>query len=91
MSLSHLTVVSDDSGHAETAAQRIRRLQDEARSVARQQIQEFEACLEEVATMAAEIAAGGDAYPVGVRQIAEQLASDLPAKMQTVEALRCRN
>ena len=91
MSLSHLTVVSDDAGRTETPAQRIRRLQDEAKAVARQQIQEFEAALEEVAGMAAEIAAGGDAYPVGVRQIAEHLAEDLPAKMQTVEALRCRN
>lgn len=91
MSLSHLTVVSDGTSRTESPAARIRRLQEEARAIARQQIQDFEASLEELAAMAGEIAVGGDAYPVGVRQIAEQLAVDLTAKMQTVEALRSRN
>jgi 5,10-methylenetetrahydrofolate reductase len=91
MSLSHLTVVHDDCGRAETPAQRVRRLQEEARAIARQQIQGFEEALEEVAALAEEIALGGDAYPVGVRQLAEQLASELPAKAHTLQALRTRN
>lgn len=91
MSLSHLTVVSDDAAKTERPALRIRRLQEEARTVARQQVQSFEEALQEVSAMAEEIALGGDAYPVGVRQIAEQLATELPGKMQTMQALRARN
>jgi hypothetical protein len=37
--------------------------------------------------MAKEIADGGDAYPVGARELAGRLAADLPAKADTLKAI----
>lgn len=86
---SHLTVISPPSVETptETVAQRVQRLQAEARSLAREQIMELEAKLQEAATLAAEIAEGGDAYPVGCRELARRLADDTPNTVLTLEAL----
>ena len=40
--------------------------------------------------MAREIAEGGEAYPVGARELAGRLASDLPAKAETLKAIVSR-
>ena len=37
--------------------------------------------------MAKEIAEGGDAYPVGARELAHRLAQDLPVKAETMKAI----
>jgi hypothetical protein len=37
--------------------------------------------------MAREIAEGGEAYPVGARELAGRLAADLPARAQTLKAV----
>ena len=71
----------------ETTAERVRRLQLEARALAVEQVEALETVLNQAAAMAAEIAAGGDAYPVGAREIAGRLASDLPAKAETLKAI----
>ncbi|MGH6955523.1 MAG: hypothetical protein ACREEW_02530 [Caulobacteraceae bacterium] len=71
----------------ETPAQRIQRLQREARKLAREQIESFARDLDSMAFRAAEIAGGGEAYPVGAREIASRLADDLGQKSQSLTTL----
>ena len=71
----------------ETNAQRIRRLQQEARLLAREQVEILARDLDEMALRTAEIAEGGDVYPAGVRELASRIAADLPLKAQGLAIL----
>jgi hypothetical protein len=95
-----LTVVPDDtqpvevynlSRGPETTTQRVQRLQREARLLAREQIEALGRDLDDFARRAADIAEGGDAYAVGVREMASRLASDLPQKAQSLRAILNRS
>ena len=74
----------------ESTSERVRRLQMEARALATEQVEALEKILNDAATLADEIARGGDAYPVGAREIASRLAEDLPAKARTIKAIVSR-
>lgn len=74
----------------ETTADRVKRLQLEARALAVEQVEALEVLLIKAADMAREIAEGGDAYPVGAREIAGRLATDLPSKSETLKAIVSR-
>ena len=74
----------------ETTADRVRRLQLEAKALAVEQVEALEKMLLEAAAMAREIAEGGDAYPVGAREIAGRLTTDLPSKAETLKAIVSR-
>ena len=74
-------------GRRETTAERVRRLQAEARIVARQHLEQLEHCLIATAEVARDVAEGGEAYPVGVREMASRLSDDLPEKLLTLRAL----
>ncbi len=74
----------------ETTAERVKRLQVEARALAVEQVEAFEKILLQAAEMAKEIADGGDAYPVGAREIASRLYSDLPIKAETIRTIVAR-
>jgi len=74
----------------ETTADRVKRLQLEARALAVEQVEALEAVLMQAAMLAREIAEGGDAYPVGAREIAGRLAADLPSKSETLKAIVSR-
>ncbi len=74
-----------------TTADRVKRLQMEARALAVEQVEALEKLLLQASAMAQEIAEGGDAYPVGARELAGRLASDLPAKAQTLKAVASRS
>lgn len=74
----------------ETLSERIRRLQAEAKDLAREHIHALESALDEVERIAAEIANGGEAYPPGVRDIAMRLAEESHLKAQSLEALAAR-
>lgn len=74
-----------------TTADRVKRLQMEARALAVEQVEALEKLLLQSAAMAREIAEGGDAYPVGARELAGRLASDLPAKAETLKAIAGRS
>lgn len=100
MAASHLTAVpsTPDAGvppgevydlgrEVESGAQRIRRLQQEARMLAREQLEAFERDLNALAERAQEIAEGGEVYPVGARELASRLADDLVKKAQTLESI----
>jgi len=74
-----------------TTADRVKRLQMEARALAVEQIEALEKLLLQASAMAREIADGGEAYPVGARELAGRLASDLPARAQTLKAVTSRS
>jgi CRP-like cAMP-binding protein len=100
MAGSHLSAVTDGEPAVgdvveiglgpESAARRIRQLQREARSLAREQIESFARDLERMAQRAAEIAEGGEAYAVGARQLASRIADDLVQKAQTLITINGR-
>lgn len=73
--------------HVETVAERVRRLQAEARSLARDHIGELTAMIVRVEQMAAEIAEGGDAYPPGVRDLCRRFVEACEARLQTLQAI----
>lgn len=90
-----LSVVADNDAavakaKGESVAERVRKLQAEAKGLAREHILELERLLIEVERMSAEIADGGDAYPAGVREVARRLVEDCEAKVQTLEAIVSR-
>ncbi|WP_041373154.1 hypothetical protein [Phenylobacterium zucineum] len=82
--------VSPSVPKAETVAQRVRRLQQEAKQLAKDHIKALSAQLVEVEQMAAEIAEGGEAYPPGVRDLARRLVEDMDSRVQTLEAIVAR-
>jgi hypothetical protein len=90
MSASHL-VVFPSSGEPESPADRIRRLQHEARSLAREHIEMLAAALHEVSRLSGEIADGGDLYPVGARELSRRLSEDSNKHALTLTAIVDRN
>jgi len=87
MSASLLTVVPPQEPQAESLSARVKRLQAEAQSLAKQQIGALEAKLMELSRLAEEIAEGGDAYPIGARELARRMAEDAAQKALTLEAI----
>jgi hypothetical protein len=89
-----LSVVADNdlksSPKTETVAERVRRLQAEAKQLAKDHIRSLSSAIVGVEQMAAEIAEGGEAYPPGVRDLASRLVEDLEARVQTLEAIVAR-
>lgn len=95
----HLSVVSHPVGDSEvynlmrkpeTTTERVKRLQAEARMLAREQVDLLENALLAVARQAEEIAMGGDAYPVGAREVCRSLIEELQAKAMTLQAISYR-
>lgn len=72
---------------AEALSARVRRLQAEAKSLAREHVQALEDALIAVERLSAEIADGGEAYPPGVRDIARRLVEECEQRVQTLEAI----
>jgi hypothetical protein len=70
---------------------RIRRLQSEAKNLAREHILALETALVEVERLAGEIADGGEAYPVGIREIARRLSEESETRVQAMEAILHRS
>ena len=71
----------------ETTAERVKRLQAEARALALEQVEGLEEVLLKASEMAKDIAEGGEAYPVGARELAARLAQELPVKAETMKAI----
>lgn len=74
----------------QTTADRVKRLQAEARALAVEQLEAFERSLHATAALAKEIAEGGDAYPVGARELAGRISTDLVSKAETIAAITQR-
>ncbi|MES2342387.1 MAG: hypothetical protein V4597_11960 [Pseudomonadota bacterium] len=75
----------------ETLAEQIRRLQSEAKALARGHIDALKDALLEVERLAAEIGEGGDVYPNGVRELARRFASETDTKVQALMAIVARS
>lgn len=74
----------------ETTGERVKRLQLEAHALALEEIEQLERLLLQAAEKAKEIAGGGDAYPVGAREIATRIAADLPTRAETIKTIVSR-
>ena len=83
--------VYDLGREVESGAQRVSRLQREVRMLARDQVETLARDLDALALRAAEIAAGGEVYPVGVRELASRIADDLPQKTQSLLSIMGRS
>ena len=91
MSPAALSVVSDNSSPTtEPLFERVRRLQNEAREMAREHVLALENALLAVQRMAHEIAEGGEAYPVGAREMARQLIADCGGRASALDAILVR-
>ena len=75
----------------ETRAQRVSRMQSNARALAREHIEAMVESLRVTAAIAEEIATGGDAYPIGVRELSGRLVRDFAAHAGSIEAILQRN
>jgi hypothetical protein len=73
-----------------TISDRVKRLQAEARALAREHVSELQARLADVGELAAQIAAGGEAYPAGVREIARRLVEETTAKNSSIAMIGAR-
>jgi hypothetical protein len=92
MSASLAIVAANPAPEADNAANepltaRNRRLQEEARNMAREHISQLEGSIAECARLAAEVSEGGDAYPVGVREMARQLVVDCETRLLGLQAI----
>ena len=88
MNPSHLSVVSPAP---ESHSLRAKRLLAEAKAAALEHTAALEGALEAVAALAAEVSEGGDAYPVGVRELSRQLSDDVVSRLQTLNTILNRN
>jgi len=90
-----LSVVADNdlkivAPNTESVSERVRRLQAEARQLAKDHVKSLSAAMVDLEQLAAEIAEGGDAYAPGIREVARQLVEDLDSRVQTLEAIAAR-
>ncbi len=85
MTPSHLNVVTPS--FQETPSSRAKRLLAEAKAAALEHTAALEQALEAVASLSAEISEGGDAYPVGVRELSRQLSDESVSRLQTLSAI----
>jgi hypothetical protein len=88
--LSVVPVIQDPATGMESLAQKVRRLQAEAAALACEQVKELERALDQVAKISEEIAEGGEAYPVGARELARRLVEDSRASARTLDVLLSR-
>lgn len=73
-----------------STAERVRKLQAEARALAHEEIEALALEMDQTADRAREIALGGDVYPVGAREIASRLVTDLPPRAETLRMILTR-
>lgn len=72
---------------SESRSGKVRRLQVEARALALEELGALDQLLVRTAAAASEVADGGEAYPVGARELASRLAMDLNNKAETLRMI----
>jgi hypothetical protein len=80
-------VVFPSPAEPDSPADRIRRLNSEARMLAREHIEQLAAALTEVSRLSSEIAEGGDIYPVGARELSRRLIDEAGKNALTLTAI----
>ena len=73
-----------------TLAERMEQLRADAHSVASEHTDALVQALSDAAALAEQVAAGGEAYGVGVRDFARRAHADLATKLLTLRAIRER-
>ena len=91
MTASALTLVTSADVQSEPISARVRRLQAEARAMAFEHIDELNRAMANVHRLSVEISAGGDAYPVGIREMARRMAEETELRAQAMEAILARS
>jgi hypothetical protein len=76
---------------SETLAQRMERLRSDASAVAQEHIGLFIEALAKANEFAEQVANGGEAYPIGVREIARRTHKELAPTVLSLQAVRLRN
>jgi hypothetical protein len=71
----------------ETNAQRVKRLQAEARMLAREEVERLERDLRRLAQQANAIADGGEAYPAGIRELTSRISVETAQRAEILQAL----
>ena len=74
----------------ESVADKIRRLQEEAQSFARDHAKTVVDKIVELEALAEEVVAGGDAYPVGIREAMRKLGPELMQARLNVGSILAR-
>jgi hypothetical protein len=82
-----MSVTAFKLNNVESIADKMKRLRDEAAGHARVHAQDFVRALEALESLAADIAGGGEPYPVGIRQAAKNLGPQLAGARLNVTAL----
>jgi hypothetical protein len=82
-----LSLVADALPKPETVGQHVRRLQAEARALAKDHVAAFMAQLASTQAAAQEIVDGGDAYPAGLRMVARDITIVAGDRLQTADAI----
>jgi len=82
--------VHDLGRQVETGLQRVLRLQHETHVLAREQVELLARDLGAMAQRVAEVAEGGEAFPVGVRELCSRLSEELALQAQTMQAIMNR-
>lgn len=75
---------------SDTLAERMERLRRDAESVAAEHTDVLLQTLVDATTLAEQVAAGGEAYPVGVREIARRSQHDLHAMVMSLRVIQGR-
>jgi hypothetical protein len=90
MSVHKLSVPTQNDAPDLSIAARMERLRAEAAALAQTHTADFERAITATIALASDIATGGEAYPVGVRETARRLGAELAAAALNLETLRQR-
>ncbi len=71
----------------ESTADRVQRLQAEARMLAREEMERLERDMRRLAEQARIIADGGEAYPAGVRELTGRISVETKQRAEILQAL----
>jgi hypothetical protein len=85
--ISGVAEIYDLGRRPETTAERVKRLQAEARMLAREEVERLERDLRRLADQAATIAEGGEAYPAGVRELTGRISVETSQRADILQAL----
>lgn len=85
--VSGMAEVYDLGRGPESTAQRVKRLQNEARMLAREEVERLDRDLRKLAEQARTIADGGEAYPAGIRELAGRIGVDTAQRAEILRAL----
>jgi hypothetical protein len=75
----------------ETGVERVRRLQHETHLLAQEQVELLARDMNAMALRTGEIAEGGDAYPVGARELCSRMTDELALQAKTLLAIMERS